>query len=167
MTTAILEKPAATAAEHFADALRAATLDDTYLAKAARYDISIDGMASRIQQAFGLGRLYSRSMDGGFYTSGKDLRSDMIRGFLQSIGLDIVLEGILGYGTPNPNRVCITEFDSVFERRELGQFPKISFADYRGTSRYAARQKCMAAVQSVIETPNFRDRVGADLSEIF
>lgn len=151
--TAREDYQAATMAKTFA----AAPLAESYLVNVVYQPLSLVGLAVRVQQAFGLGHLYTKSADGDLiFLADPSIPSRLVRYALQTVALDrVVVEAIYN--------------ESVLAAARHGEGGPVC-RELNGTPQGPAgqiRAAYLAILRGVLETPAYRDLVGNELPELF
>lgn len=138
-----------------------APLHQHYFTRVVSQPLTLDGLAFRVQEAFGNGELYNKPYTAGgnilVYLPEPSIPSHLIREALQTVALDRVVaeavskESLLAaerHYAGNP--VC----------EELKHIP-------RGSLERDVSDRYLEILQGLLEIPGYRDQVGAELLELF
>lgn len=135
-----------------------APLPQHYFARVAYQSLDTAGLAFRIQEAFGHSELYTMEGDKFTFLPDRSIPSRIVREALQTSALDrIVSESIQ------------SESALVADRRISGRMPVPPELKYipRGCLARDVQAAYVSILTAVIDTPGYRDQVGAEFDDIF
>lgn len=128
-----------------------------YLSRVVYQHLDVNGLAVRVQDAFGLGHLYSKIGAELVFLPERSIPSHLVREALQTTALDrIVAEAIYAESALAADRHLAG--DPVCP--ELRYIPQ-------GCLTQDVQAAYLAILRGVLKTPGYRDQVGNELSELF
>ena len=165
MTTATIDRTETLEARQLSVmnyAFAAAPFHQHYLTRVVSQPLTLEGLAMRVQEAFGLGELYDKRYtpdDGKFLVFLLDMSipSDLVRQALQTVALDrVVAESIRAES-------------ALAADRHLGGDPVCRQLDYipRGCRTRDVQAAYIEILNEILQTPGYRDQVGAEFTELF
>lgn len=143
--------------EKMKNAFATMPLSQYYLSRVVYQHLNVAGLAERVQDAFGLGNLYSKLGAELVFLPERCIPSHLVREALQTTALDrVVAEAIYAESALAADRHLAG--DPVCP--ELRYIPQ-------GCLARDVKTAYLSILRGVLETPGYRDQVGAELSELF
>lgn len=158
MTTALITASSEAAQlDRMKNAFETTSLRQYYLNRVVYQHLDVNGLAVRVQDAFGLGHLYSKIGAELVFLPERSIPSHLVREALQTTALDrVVAEAIYAESALAADRHLAG--DPVCP--ELRYIPQ-------GCLARDVQAAYLSILRGVLETPGYRDQVGEELSELF
>ncbi|KRF05604.1 hypothetical protein ASH00_09050 [Arthrobacter sp. Soil782] len=133
-------------------------LPQGYLNRVVYQPLRDHGLAIRVQEAFGHGHLYTREGSDLIFVPDPSIPSHLVIEALQTAGVDrVVTEAI--------------EAEAAFAADRHASGSLWTTPELRGISKNCTtsdfRTAYLTVLRTVLQDPNYRNRVGAELPEIF
>lgn len=128
-----------------------------YLTRVVYQPMTIAGLATRVQEAFGLGHLYRNSGSDFVFLPEPTIPSHLVLEALRTVALDRVVA----------EAIC-TEAGLAADRHSSGlpTTPELGYIP-EGCRAADVRDAYLAILQDVLQDPDYRQEVGAELPELF
>lgn len=164
MTNVLFATPGQTIASHaeaqvaaMKQAFATAPLSQNYLPRVVYQPLNAFGLAERVQEAFGHGNLYIKRGADLVFMPDPSIPSHLVREALQTVALDRVVAE------------CIyTESLFAADRHSSGLpvCPELRYIP-EGCRATDVRDAYLAILQDVLQDPDYRQEIGAELPELF
>ena len=164
MSTLTLSPAEARQIASMEQAFAAASFHQHYLTRVVYQPLTLDGLALRVQEAFGNGALYDHRYSRGagdnlVFLPDPSIPSDLVRQALQTVGVDRVISETI-------NAESALAAEHHFQGRKFGFCPELRDIP-QGSPVSAVQAAHVAITRRLLEIPGYRDQIGAELLETF
>lgn len=164
MSTLTLSPAEARQIASMEQAIATAPFHQHYLTHVVYRPLTIDGLADRVQEAFGNGKLYDKrySRAAGDYLvflADQSIPSDLVRQALQTVGVDRIVNETI-------SAESVLAAERHFQGQKWGFCPEL-WDIPQGCPVESVQAAHVAIVRGLLEIPGYRDQIGAELPELF
>lgn len=149
--------PATVRPAGMASAVTAAPFTETYFKKVVYQPLNAFGLAIRVQEAFGNGRLYDKHHGDLIYLADRSIPSALVLQILKTVALDRV--------------VAATQSIECFMTARRYPVGDPTCPELRGfpldSSPWQIRSEHRAILHRTLQAPDYRDQVAKELPELF